>query len=201
MDFDREIYLKEQFNDFWSQMLGEKKDYFSHMAGEDMHLLKAALSNINNIITYNATIGFVEYISRQFDIDEKEKEKLLSLVKSSKPNDNGYDIEYIGTVSIVAEIKCNRPINGKNRFGAAQKNGITKDIRALLDGKSKSALTKVQMTDFYKFMVIYRFDDKTDEAVENYIKNLPVDLAGRVVLGNTTTELTKNKVFVVLHEL
>ncbi|MFQ7000481.1 MAG: hypothetical protein ACLRRH_03935 [Clostridium sp.] len=48
--FDKEKYLKEQFNTYWSSILNKKKDYYSIMTDESFDLLKAALSNINNII-------------------------------------------------------------------------------------------------------------------------------------------------------
>lgn len=198
MDFSREIHLKNQFNDFWSKIFEEQKDYFSQISGNDLHVLKAALSNINNIITYNTTIRFIEYISQRLNIDETEKTIMLSFVKSCKPNANGFDIEYTGEINIIAEIKCNRPINGENRFGSAQKDSITKDIQSLFNGKSKSSLAQAQITDYYKFMVFYRFDYKTDEAVENYIKNLPPDLSNHVVFANSMTVFPKDKVLIVL---
>ena len=58
--FDKEKYLKEQFNTYWSSILNKKKDYYSIMTDESFDLLKAALSNINNIITFNTTFNVID---------------------------------------------------------------------------------------------------------------------------------------------
>lgn len=50
----------------------------------------------------------------------------------------------------MAEVKCNIPVNGGTKYGAAQKAGILKDIEALLQGKSKAAAVP---HDSLKFMV------------------------------------------------
>jgi hypothetical protein len=52
----------------------------------------------------------------------------------------------------VAEVKCNVPINGGTKYGAAQKNGIIADIEALLNGKSKASSAPAPAQSL-KFMV------------------------------------------------
>jgi hypothetical protein len=42
---------------------------------------------------------------------------------------------------VVAEVKCNIPINAGCRYGAAQQKGLTKDIEGLLKGKKPSKNT------------------------------------------------------------
>lgn len=76
----------------------------------EFYILKAALSNINNIITYNTTIKAVDKISEILKINDLEKEKIIEVVNSTKPNDNGYDIEFSYDKAFVCEVKCNRPI-------------------------------------------------------------------------------------------
>lgn len=174
--FNKEEYLKDEFNNFWQGILGEKQDFFSKMSEQNFDVLKAALSNINNIITYNTTIKAVDRISEILKINDYGKEKIVEVVNSTKPNDNGYDIEFGYDKAFVCEVKCNKPINGGNRFGSAQKNGIIKDLEALIYGKSKSIIKPEDMVRFYKFMVIYEFDIKTIEAVEHFLSLLKGEL-------------------------
>lgn len=79
------------------------------MSEQSFDILKAALSNINNIITYNTTIKTVNKISEILKINDLEKEKIIKVVNSTKPNDNGYDIELNHDKAFVCEVKCNSP--------------------------------------------------------------------------------------------
>lgn len=196
--FNKEEYLKNEFNNFWQDILGEKQDFFSKMTDKNFDILKAALSNINNIITYNTTIKAIDNISKILKINDSEKVKIVEIVSATKPNDNGYDIEYVYDKAFICEVKCNRPINGSNRFGSAQKNGITKDLEALIYGKSKSTIKSEDMVRFYKFMVIYEFDNKTIEAVEHYISLLKGELKERVILYKENITLEHENVYVLL---
>jgi hypothetical protein len=196
--FDKGEYLKEQFNEFWSLILNNKQDYFSKMTDESYDLLKSALSNINNIITYNTTLKTVDKICDIFNIQQEEKYGILQNVKNSKPSDNGFDIEYRGSIKFVCEVKCNRPINGGNRFGSAQKTGIEKDLFALLNGKTKSSIITPEMKTYYKFMSIYNFEDNTEKAVMHYLSHLPKELEGKVKLYHNKIEMNKDFVYVLL---
>jgi hypothetical protein len=63
------------------------------------------------------------------------KLNIIEKVNSQNSNANGFDIYYPSEeIKIIAEIKCNIPINKKSSFGAAQRNGILKDIESLLYG-------------------------------------------------------------------
>lgn len=64
------------------------------MSEQSFDILKAALSNINNIITYNTTIKAVNKISEILKTNDLEKDKIIKVVNSTKSNDNGYDIEF-----------------------------------------------------------------------------------------------------------
>ena len=60
------------FNEYWSLILKNEQDYFSKMTDESFDLLKSALSNINNIITYNTTIKFVGKACNILDISDAQ---------------------------------------------------------------------------------------------------------------------------------
>jgi hypothetical protein len=95
------------------------------------------LKDIHNIITYKTTIRFIDWVSNRFPYVKQNYQVYLDQVIGTKPSDNGYDLVVTGEINLIAEIKCNKPINNGFKFGSAQKNGIVKDIRGLLEGKSK----------------------------------------------------------------
>lgn len=196
--FNKAEYLKDEFNSFWQDILGEKQDFFSKMTDEGFDVLKAALNNINNIIPHNTTLKAIDGILEILNINDLDKEKIIGVVNSTKPNDNGYDIESISSNSFICEVKCNQPINGGNRFGSAQKNGIKKDIEALLYGKSKSSINTEELREFYKFMVIYEFDYKTTEAIKHYLSLLGEELKEGVILYQDDMNLNRDKVYTLL---
>lgn len=119
----------------------------------------------------------------------------MNQVLNTKPSDNGYDLIVTGEISILAEIKFNKPINNGYKFGSAQKNGIIKDIRGLLEGKSK--VKSLDPTGAYKFLVIYDFGDHTIFAAQHLIKNLSADLKDKVTIFEDGQSLTVDKVYIV----
>jgi hypothetical protein len=194
--YNRETELKEKFNQFIStKVTGEIKDYYSKLSVEDFVNIKATLSDINNIITYKTTISFMNWLSDHFPYVKKNYQLYMDLVLGTKPSDNGYDIVVTGEVSILAEIKCNKPINNGFKFGSAQKNGIIKDIKGLLEGKSKEKM--VDPTKGYKFLVVYDFGEHTYKAMEHLIKNIPTEITGKVELFKDFTQLKMDIVYVV----
>lgn len=151
-EYDRERELAERLNDFLVSCLGvPEADYYSGMDFNSFMKLKSVLSNINNIITMKVTCSFVEWLAVQMNWNDEVTELAVNSIISTKPNANGYDVEIeIGGRSIIAEVKCNRPINGGYAYGAAQRHGIEKDVKSLVEGKSKS---KMVPSDCLKFMV------------------------------------------------
>lgn len=121
----------------------------------------------------------------------------MEQVLGTKPSDNGYDIVVTGEVNILAEIKCNKPINNGFKYGSAQKNGIIKDIRGLLEGKTKGK--RANPREAFKFLVVYDFGENTHKAMEHLIKNIPAELKGKVVLYEEShhVQLLLDKVYVV----
>jgi hypothetical protein len=194
--YNRESELKERFNQFISvKITGSSEDYYSRLTVEDFKDIKTTLKDIHNIITYKTTIRFIEWISDLFPTVKENYQVYLDQVLNTKPSDNGYDLIVTGDISILAEIKCNKPINNGYKFGSAQKNGIIKDIRGLLDGKSKVKL--IDPTGAYKFLVIYDFGDHTLSAARHLIKNLSPDLKDKVVIYEGDQPLQLNQVYIV----
>ena len=122
------------------------------------------------------------------DFDLQLIESITSQVKAAKPNDNGYDIELNNPIKLIAEVKVNIPINNGTRYGGSHKNGITKDINSLFNGKTKSDINST--TDYYKFMV---FLDKPEvrEATLYHI-NSKQEWTGKINIVdiNTSVEYT-----------
>jgi hypothetical protein len=194
--YDREAELREKFNQFiTNKVTGVNDDYYSRLSVGDFEEIKTTLKDIHNIITYKTTVRFISWVSERFPYVKENYQFYLDQVLGTKPNDNGYDLVVSGGVSIIAEIKCNKPINNGFQFGPAQKNGILKDIRGLLEGKSK--VKSIDPSEAYKFLVIYDFGEFTYKAAQHLIKNLPADLKGKVELYADHASLTNDSVYLV----
>ncbi|BFH61162.1 hypothetical protein J2Z32_001572 [Paenibacillus turicensis] len=195
LPYDREAELKERFNQFIANKItGSNEDYYSRMSVEDFEDIKTTLKDIHNIITYKTTIRFIDWVSERFPYVKENYQVYLEQVLKTRPNDNGYDLIVTGEVNIIAEIKCNKPINNGYKFGSAQRNGIVKDILGLLEGKSK---VKSNPAAAFKFLVIYDFGDHTLSAAQHLIKNLQADLKEKVEIYEDSNLLTTDKVYVV----
>lgn len=194
--YNRETELKKHFNRFIAEKItGNTEDYYSRMSVEDLEELKTTLKDIHNIITYKTTISFLDWLSDRFPYVKDNYQVYLEQVVGAKPNDNGYDIIVTGEINIIAEIKCNKPINNGYKFGSAQRNGILKDIKGLLEGKSK--VRSIDLSEAYKFFSIYDFSDHTLSAVQHLIKNLKPDLRDKVVIYDEAESLSRDKVQIV----
>ena len=189
LDYNRDEALKKQFNDFFKQFGIE--DLYSQLSNEQLINLKKLLSCINNIITLRTTDAFVEKLFEDKFITQEEKEKILTKVREQHANTNGYDIRYEKGVDkkIIAEVKCNIPVN-KTSFGAAQEEGILDDIDHLLTGKKKEKIDDI--ASYYKFMVILRWEN-IDICVDKIIKRTE-----HVKLYMNSSELDTKNVFVVI---
>ncbi len=154
----RKDELIPPFNEFWNGFLKTNNvDYYKRLTLSDFVKLKAAISNIHNIITLQITESFVEFLKNKKIVTENQKECIIKQVQSTDANANGYDIEWgDDSLSIIAEVKCNIPVK-QDSFGAAQRNGIVKDLDNLLKGKSKSTLDST--SGCLKFMVLLDVND------------------------------------------
>lgn len=187
LEYNREKDLKEQFNQFFAQL--GIKDLYSKLSNDQLIDLKKLLSCINNMITLRATDSFVLKLYQDGFIDSKEKVGIGKIVDKQHANANGYDVKYVGDKKIIAEVKCNIPVN-ETSFGAAQERGIIKDIEHLLDGKKKKQPIK-DIADYYKFMVILDCEH-AQESMEKIIKKRE-----NVKRYTSPAELDKENVYVI----
>ena len=151
--YNRKDDLSSAFNDFWQEALNSNKDYYSKLTLKEFVHLKKAITNINNIITMLVTESFVKTLHKDGVISTPQQSEMLEQLFETHANTNGFDVEYsAGQMKIVAEVKCNIPVN-ETSFGAAQENSIMEDVDHLFHSKKKSDLTSEDIQDFYKFMV------------------------------------------------
>ncbi|MGR7911474.1 hypothetical protein ACU64V_19030 [Lysinibacillus capsici] len=194
--YNKEKELQEKFNDFISKKITNgSKDYYSNLSIEDFFELKTTLQDINNIITYKTTVNFMKWLNDTFPSLAPYYKSTLEQVLATKPSDNGFDVVVSGEMKILAEVKCNKPINNGYKFGSAQRNGIIKDIKCLLEGKPK--VKSIDVKNYYKFLVIYDFGEYTLKAIEHLLKNLPNEVKGKVKLFEYEIAMELDKVYIV----
>jgi hypothetical protein len=197
----------EKLTEVLSNILSKKISLKENISTSDLLELKRALNPVNNFITKKLTDEFIKNLEKIFaKIPDALPDKLKNtdeLLKDSAAvnvNANGYDFF---KAPIIAEVKANIPYE-KNKYGASQKSGLTKDINGLLDAKNKKGTDGVSLKDYYKFLVILdyeRNDYKSEDAVEDLKKcyekknNLNDKL---VILDiNKPVELDKDHVYIV----
>ena len=102
-----------------------------------------------------------------------------------------------GWDKIIAEVKCNIPVND-NSYGAAQEYSIIKDINGLLsgEGKNKVDISECDLNLYYKFMVVLR-TDKTKEAMQKIIKKINKTNNPSVIEYTKEQCFDKSKVYIV----
>ena len=193
-DYDREHELQQKFNAFIQGLTGISMDYYAKLTIEEFENLKGTLKDINNIITYQTTLKFIEWVKERFQLSQDDYQRVVTQVKKSKPNDNGYDIQLNTGIKIIAEVKCNRPINNGDKFGSAQKNGIIKDIEGLLEGKNKAQIT---VNDYYKFLVLNDLGHAVKKATSHLLQNLDKRFSNRVLILNPGEVMDKEHVYIV----
>lgn len=151
--YNRKDDLSKAFNDFWRKALNSNEDYYSKLTLKEFVHLKKAITNINNIITMLVTESFIKTLHKDGVISTPQQSEMLEQLFETHANTNGFDVEYsAGQMRIVAEVKCNIPVN-ETSFGAAQENSIMEDVDHLFHSKKKSDLTSEDIQDYYKFMV------------------------------------------------
>ena len=151
--YNRKDDLSSAFNSFWQEALNSKEDYYSKLTLKEFVNLKKAITNINNIITMLVTESFVKTLHKDGVISTPQQSEMLEQLFQTHANTNGFDVEHsAGQMKIVAEVKCNIPVN-ETSFGAAQENSIMEDVDHLFHSKKKSDLTSEDIQDYYKFMV------------------------------------------------
>jgi hypothetical protein len=176
---DRENELKKNFisavNKVFNLNPCIREDNINEISTEQFVFLKTVLSNINNIVTLKVTNLFIDKLYTDRFILEGQKGKMMANVNGTRANANGYDVVYTAKnnneINILAEVKCNIPVEGGN-FGANQKKGIKEDIKGLLNGKNKQPINGLK--NYFKFMVLmdYEYENhNVRESVKNLLKN------------------------------
>lgn len=129
-----------------------ENDYYAALDAEDFVALKAVLSDINNILTLKVTLAFIEWVTNRLELDSEAKNELMDIAVRSKPNSNGYDIWLGYPIAFVGEVKCNIPINQGLKYGSAQRAGIEKDVKGLINGKRKAHMMSHSCLKFLTFL-------------------------------------------------
>lgn len=191
-------YLKSEFNSFWSAFWKTEKDYYSTFTLGELVKLKLAITNINNLITFESTIMACNLICDILKFEEVTKDQILYDIKRTSANTNGYDIEYRGHKPFVCEVKANIPSGGKDFFGAQQTNQLVKDINCLLNGKNKSTIASAELDEYYKFLCMYCNDQKTLTAIHHFVSLFNSKNHNCVELWNGQNILQKNKIYLLL---
>lgn len=151
--YNRNSEIQTRLNEFLVSAFNlPVKDYYGSMDLAKILGLKSALSDINNALTLQLTLSFVNWISNVLNIPPLLSKNLIDEVLDTKPSANGYDVYMRHGTTFVAEVKCNIPINGGTKYGAAQKSGIISDIESLMNGKSKAAQIHEQTLKFMVFL-------------------------------------------------
>ena len=132
--YSKKEYLKTSYEEIRKGVAKLPKDY-KLLTWEEITALKKAVSTVNNVITLSVTELFVDFLRNKNIIGEEQYQEIKKQIENTKPNANGYDIEYNG-----------------DSFGATQRTGIIEDIESLQNGKGKSSITNTE--DYYKFMVV-----------------------------------------------
>lgn len=159
----KETYKRTEdlLNRYASFITSIRKDN-NYLSFDKILSLKSVLSNINNILTLIATISFAKKISDILCLNDEDRNRILKDIDDKKANSNGFDVEIITEqYKIIAEVKCNRPINNKDKFGQQQKNGIWDDAIKLMKGGKD----KINTDSFLKIIVIIDWDPSNFDTV------------------------------------
>lgn len=207
--------VNDVINDILDNSLDSSRiDLFANIDNNKFIELKKAVSDVNNITTLITTNAFFKKLKDDgFIKSDDQHKRMFDFFNGSNANSNGFDIEYPKKINknkwlpedsncdikILAEVKCNIPIN-EGEFGKQQNEGIITDILHLYYGKTKSKLTKNDIDDYYKFMVILDCGrNNCYGALKNIlkkspkIKNVPIN----IYTGKSEENLQKDCVYII----
>lgn len=161
--------------------------------------LKNLLSPINNSITLKATYAFLDWLKMHPElVSESELSEARSEINGKNANSNGFDVMIPNdSPKIFAEVKCNKPVKGKDGFGSAQITGICEDINKLTE-KNKKKHKKVKDYHPKKALKFLVFPD-TDE-----IRAATAKLQAKrseLVIADSVSSFGKKNVYVVFVKL
>lgn len=202
--------LQESFNGFINEVVGNQneEDYYSRLSVNDFVQLKKTLSQINNIITLQVTLAFVEMLHTAGIVNKNQYDKFHQDIENVSANANGYDVCYMGKIGdadgIIAEVKCNIPIENKQveskQFGAAQITNMKKDVDGLLYGKSKAS--EIDPKNYLKFLVLLDDGSKVREAAKIFSEKMNKEGKPVTIINNLQLKsLNTDTVYVVICRL
>ena len=193
--YSREETLRTRLNSFLSLHLSvPERDYYAELKPESFLALKSVLADINNILTLKVSLSFANWVSSCLHLEESTRQELLTSILSAKPNSNGFDIWLGHPIAFVAEVKCNVPINGGKIYGSAQRNGIKKDISALLNGKTKASINPNACLKFLAFLDLPEIRGATDHFLRSDKANIE-----RLVIVTEKTIFNRTDVVYVVY--
>jgi hypothetical protein len=193
--YNRESILKEGLNAFLAREFSLlERDYCGNMSVESLLCLKSVLGDINNVLTLRVSLAFIEWIAPRLKFDEPTKAQIKEAVLSTKPNTNGFDITVASPVPLVAEVKCNVPINRGKRYGSQQWKGIEKDVSSLLQGKSKA---RIDLGKCLKFLAL--LDDPAVRDATDHLARISTTCRDRLVLPSETFTFDRHDVVYVVY--
>lgn len=131
-------------------MLGDDGKLKGEVSLNELLTLKSAVSPINNLITYELSLRFLERLYDQGFLSEDQFLNQLIDQENTSSNANGFDI-FDDESKMIGEVKGTDPYGG-NRYGPAQVTSIVKDFIGLASGKTKGR--EVNHDEYYKFMVL-----------------------------------------------
>jgi hypothetical protein len=188
--FNREENLRKRLNAFLSRSFElPEHDYYAKLNAETFLGLKSVLADINNILTLRVSLAFVEWVADRLNLDARAKLELETMVLTSKPNSNGFDVWLGYPIAFVGEVKCNVPINNGSVYGAQQRHGIEKDVTSLLEGKRKASINPQACLKFLAFL-----DRPEIRAANEHLLGISKVCKGRLVFVSKGTELNRKDV-------
>ena len=158
--------LKNRYNRHLRKLTNQDLEFFSLLKQADLMELKTVLGDINNLLTLKMTIAAANWICYYFHFNDKEKEKVLTKIDGTKPNSKGFDIHITEPYKIIAEVKCNSPVNNGEKFGAAQHDSILNDVHKLIHGKGNTSDT----ASYIKFLFLIDLEGRTTQAISHLIQ-------------------------------
>jgi hypothetical protein len=192
--YDREQTLRSRLNAFLQERLSlPARDYYAALDQHSLAELKSVLSDINNIFTLKVCVGFVQWLADKLNLSEDVQRHIELSILKNPPNANGYDVEISDPIKVVAEIKCNVPINRGAVYGSAQRNGIAKDVESLILGKTKS---RMKPNECLKFLV-FLDTPNIRAATTHFIKNMKQHREAVVLAASDVKPDNVEKLYVV----
>jgi hypothetical protein len=195
LPYNRESILKERLNTFLAREFSlPERDYSGNMSVESILSLKSVLGDINNILTLKVSRAFVDWLASRLQLDEATKRQVMDDLYSTKPNANGFDITVASPIQLVAEVKCNVPINRGEKYGARQKTSIERDVTSLLQGKLKARVNPATCLKFLAFL-----DHPAIRKATDHLAKISTVCRDRLVFESETVTFDRHDVVYVIY--